>query len=147
MIRSLVLFLHITGVITMFAGFALEAFGVEPGGKATARISGIGVALTVLAGFYLGARFRVLGAGWMLASYAAMVAMMATGTLGRRSEALGRISVRVRAVFALAIVFLMVAKPATVVSLAVLGLALGVSMIVGLPGGFRQPRGLSSTRA
>ena len=55
MIRSLVLFVHITGVLAMFAGLALEAFGAESAAKATPRISGIGVALTVLSGFYLGA--------------------------------------------------------------------------------------------
>ena len=33
MIRSLILFLHITGVLTMFAGLALDTFGVEPTGK------------------------------------------------------------------------------------------------------------------
>jgi hypothetical protein len=29
MIRSLVLFVHIAGVLALFAGLALEAFGVE----------------------------------------------------------------------------------------------------------------------
>ena len=111
MIRSLVLFVHITGVLTMFAGLALEASGAESAGKATPRISGIAAALTLLSGFYLGARFGVLGNAWMRASYAAIVVMMAAGSLARRSDALRQISLRLRAAFGLAIVFLMVAKP------------------------------------
>ena len=73
--------------------------------------------------------------------------MMAAGILARRSEALQRISLRVRAAFGLAVVFLMIAKPDTMVSLLVLGVALGVSMLVALPIGLRQPGGLSSTEA
>lgn len=138
MIRSLVLFVHITGVLTMFAGLAIEAFGVESAGKATKRVSGIAVALTVLSGFYLGARFGVLGDGWMRASYGAIVVMAAAGTLGRRSDALRRISLRVRAAFGLAVVFLMIAKPDAVVSLVVCGLALGVSTLVALPIGLKR---------
>ena len=61
MIRSLVLFVHITGVLTMFAGLALEAFSGEAAGKPTPRIFGIGAPLAVLSGFYLGARVGVLG--------------------------------------------------------------------------------------
>ena len=145
MIRSLVLFVHITGVLTMFAGLALEAFGVESSGKATPRIFGLAAPLTVLSGFYLGARFGVLGDEWMRASYGGIVVMAAAGALARRSDALRRISLRVRAAFGLAVVFLMIAKPDAVVSLIVLGLALGVSMLVALPIGLRQPSGLSST--
>ena len=147
MIRSLVLFIHITGVLAMFAGLALEAFGAEAAGKATPRISGIGAALTVLSGFYLGARFGVLGNDWMRASYGAIVVMMAAGTLAQRSDALRRISLRVRAAFGLAVVFLMVAKPGAVESLVVLSLALVVSMLVALPIGVRQQSSLPSTEA
>jgi len=147
MIRSLVLFVHITGVLTMFAGLALEAFGVELSGKVTPRVFGLAVPLTVLSGFYLGARVGVLGNEWMRASYGGIVVMAAAGTLARRSDALRRISLRVRAAFGLAVVFLMIAKPDAVGSLVVLGLALGVSMLVALPVGLRQPRGLSSTEA
>lgn len=145
MIRSLVLFVHITGVLAMFAGLALEAVGVEPATKSAQRMPGIAVALTLLSGFYLGARFGVLGDAWMRASYAAIVVMAVAGALARRSDLLQRISLRVRAVFGLAIVFLMIAKPDAVVSLAVCGLALGVSTVVSLPFGLRQSRRLSST--
>lgn len=71
MIRSLVLFVHIAGVLVMFAGLALEAFGVESARKAAPRISGIAMALTVVSGFYMGARFGLLGDEWMRASFIA----------------------------------------------------------------------------
>jgi hypothetical protein len=126
MIYSLVLFVHITGVLTMFAGLALETFGAEAMG-ATPRIFGLAVPLTLLSGVYMGARFGVLGDAWMRASYGAIVMMAAAGPLARRSSTLRRVSLRMRASFGLAIVFLMVAKPDAVVSLVVLGLAVGVS--------------------
>jgi|SoiMetStandDraft_2_1073263.scaffolds.fasta_scaffold189897_2 hypothetical protein len=148
MIRSLVLFVHISGVLGIFTGLALEGFGVESARKVAPRISGIAVALTVLSGFFMGARFGVLGAEWARASYGAIVVMAAAGALGRRSDALLRISLRVRTAFGLAIVFLMIAKPDAVVSLVVLGLALAASTFAALPIGFKQPSGLSSsTRA
>jgi len=81
------------------------------------------------------------------ASYGGIVVMMAAGTLARRSDALRRVSLRVRTAFGLAVVFLMIAKPDAMVSLVVLGLALGVSTLVALPIGLTQPSGLSSTGA
>jgi len=147
MIRALILFIHVTGVLAIFAGLALEAFGGEAAGKATPRISGIGAALTVLSGFYLGGRVGVLGDGWMRASYGAIVVMMAAGTLARRTNALRRVLLRVRAAFGLAVVFLMIAKPDAVVSAVVFGLAVGVSTLVALPIGLKQTRGLSSAGA
>jgi hypothetical protein len=147
MIHSLVLFVHITGVLTMFAGLALEAFGVEPTGRAAPRIFRLAVPLTLLSGLYIGARFGVLGDAWLCASYGTIVIMAAAGPLARRSEALRRLSLRARAAFGLAIVFLMVAKPDAVVSLVVLGLAFGMSILVGLPIGLKQPIDLSSTQA
>ena len=77
MIRSLVLFVHITGVLTMFAGLALEAFGGKPTGKAIPRIFGLAVPLTLLSGLYMGARFGVLADAWMCASYGAIAVMAA----------------------------------------------------------------------
>jgi hypothetical protein len=147
MIRSLVLFLHITGVLTMFAGLALETVGVEPARRSTQRIFGMAVPLTLLSGLYMGVRFGVLGDGWMRASYAAIAVMAAAGPLARRSDALRQLSLRVRAAFGLGIVFLMVAKPDAVVSIVVLGLALGVSMLLSLPIESKQPSRLSSTGA
>ena len=143
MIHSLVLFVHIAGVLALFAGLALEAFGVETARKAAPRISGIAVALTVMSGFYLGRRFGVLRDEWMLASYGGIVVMAAAGALARRSDTLLQISLRVRTAFGLAVVFLMIAKPDAVVSLVVLSLALVGSVLVSLPTGQRQRVGLS----
>ena len=139
MILSLVLFVHITGVLTMFAGLALEAFRVDSSGKATPRIFGLAAPLTLLSGLYLGARFGVLGSDWLRASYLGIAAMVAAGILARRSDALRRISLRAQAAFGLAVVFLMVVKPGAVMSLVVLGLALGVSTLAALPFGLKRP--------
>jgi hypothetical protein len=138
MIRSLILFVHITGVLTMFAALAIEAFGVESAGKGTPRFFGIAAPLTLLSGLYLGARFGVLGDGWMLASYGAIVVMAAAGSFARRSDTLRQLSLRLRAASGLAVVFLMIAKPDAVVSLLVLGLAAGVSILFMLPIGLKQ---------
>jgi hypothetical protein len=147
MMFSLVLFVHVTGVLAMFAGLALEAFGGESSAQTTARISGLGAALTLLSGFYMGARMGVLGAAWMLASYGAIAAIIAAGTLVRRSDALHRTMMRVRATFALTIVFLMVARPDAVVSSIVLAVAVGVATLVALPIGVKQPSGQLSAGA
>lgn len=145
---SLVRFVHIAAVLALFAGLAIEAFAGEPAGNATPRFFRLAAPLTLLSGLYLGARFGVLANGWMRASYCGIVAMIAAGTLGHRSEALRRISLWARAAFGLAVVFLMTAKPDAVVSLVVLGLAFSVSPLVALPIGSRpRPSGRSSTRA
>ena len=145
---SLVLFVHIAAVLALFAGLALEALGGEPAGNATPRLFRLAAPLTLLSGVYLGARFGVLANDWMRASYGGIVAMIAAGTLAHRSEALRRTSLWARAAFGLAVVFLMTAKPDAVVSLVVLGLAFGVSMLVALSiGSSPRPSGLSSTRA
>jgi hypothetical protein len=147
MIHSLFLFGHITGVLTMFAGLALEACGVEPAGKATRRIFKLAAPWTLVSGVYMGARFGVLGDHWLRASYVAISVMVAAGPLARRSDALRQISLRVRVAFGLAVVFLMIAKPDAVVSSVVLGLTLIVATLVALPVGLQQHGGLSSSGA
>jgi hypothetical protein len=147
MVRSLILFVHISGVLAMFVGLALESFGGESAEAATRRISKLAGPLILLPGFYLGARFGVLGNDWMRASYGAIVVMMVADTLARRSDALRRFWLRVRLAFGLAVVFLMVAKPDAGVSLVVLGLALGASTLAALPVRLKQPTALTSTRA
>jgi hypothetical protein len=147
MIRSLILFVHITGVLSMFAGLALESVGGEAAARTTARISGLGAALTLLSGFYLAVRLGVLADAWMFASYVAIAAIVATGTLAHRSNALKRTMFRVRITFALAVVFLMIAKGDAAASLVVLVLAVGVSTLVALPIRTGQPSGLFSTGA
>jgi hypothetical protein len=131
MTQSIVLFVHIAAVIAMFACLAVEAFGAERARNAVPRASGLAVMLTIISGLYLGARFGVLGAGWMDASYAGIVAMAAAGAVGHGSCARRRLSFVVRTSFGLAVVLLMTAKPdgldaAIVLGAAVVASALGV---------------------
>jgi hypothetical protein len=73
----------------------------------------------------------------MRASYVGIILMAVAGALARRSEALLRISLRVRTAFGLAVVFLMIAKPDAAVSSIVLGLALAAATLVAVPLGRR----------
>ena len=120
------------------------------------RVSGIAVAAIVVSGFYLGARVGVLGNDWMRASYGALLLMAivsgpvsrspmralkrvadvpADGTVALRAAAANpilRLSLRIRVAFGLAIVFLMIAKPAAGESLLVLALASMVTIATSL---------------
>ena len=111
------------------------------------RLFGIALAAIIASGFYLGARVGVLGNDWMRASYGALLLMAivggpvsrspmralkrvadvpADGTVAPRAAAANpilQLSLRTRVAFGLAIVFLMIAKPATGESLLVLVLA------------------------
>ena len=122
------------------------------------RVSGIAVAAIVVSGFYLGARVGVLGNDWMRASYGALLLMAivsgpvsrspmralkrvadvpADGTVALRAAAANpilRLSLRIRVGFGLAIVFLMIAKPAAGESLLVLALAAVVTIATSLTG-------------
>jgi hypothetical protein len=162
MIRSLVLFTHVVGVLALFVGLALEWIAMSGIRRSTTlpealpwlrlvvtvpRVSGIAVAAIVLSGFYLGARIGVLGNDWIRASYGGLLLMAivggpvsrspmralkrvadvpADGTVALRAAAANpilQLSLRTRVAFGLAIVFLMIAKPATGESLLVLVLA------------------------
>jgi hypothetical protein len=162
MIRSLVLFTHVVGVLALFVGLALEWIAMSGMRRSTTlpealpwlrlvvtvpRVSGIAVAAIVLSGFYLGARIGVLGNDWIRASYGGLLLMAivggpvsrspmrtlkrvadvpADGTVALQAAAANpilRLSLRLRVAFGLAIVFLMIAKPATGESLLVLVLA------------------------
>jgi hypothetical protein len=123
MTQSIVLFVHIAGVLMLAACLALEAFGVESARNAMPRVSGLALALTLVSGFYLGARFGMLRDDWMWASYAGLVIMAAAGVLGHRSSSLFRLSLAIRTSFGFAIVWLMTAKPNALEALIVLGIA------------------------
>jgi hypothetical protein len=90
MIRSLVLFTHVVGVLALFVGLGLEWIGLDGIQRSTTRaeatpllrliaivprLFGVALAAIVLSGFYLGARVGVLGNGWMRASYGALLLM------------------------------------------------------------------------
>jgi hypothetical protein len=171
MIRSLVLFTHVVGVLALFVGLGLEWIGLNgirrsatPAEALTwlrlvvrvPRVSGIAVAAIVVSGFYLGARIGVLGNEWMRASYGALLLMAIVGgpvsrssmraltrvadgaedgTAALRAAAANpilRLSLRIRVAFGLAIVFLMIAKPAAGESLLVLTLAAIVTIATSL---------------
>jgi hypothetical protein len=171
MTRSLTLFVHVVGMVTLFVGLGLEwasLNGLQRSitrehaltwlrlGVMVPRVSGIAVAAIVVSGFYLGARVGVLGNDWMRASYGALLLMAivggpvsrspmraltrvadvpADGTGALRAAAANpilRLSLRVRIAFGLAIVFLMIAKPAADESLLVLALASMVTIATSL---------------
>jgi hypothetical protein len=94
MIRSVVLFTHVVGVLGLFVGLGVEWLSLNAVLRSTTRdealvwvrVSGVlprmmGMALAVIvaSGFYLGTRIGVLGDGWMRASYAALLVMGIVG--------------------------------------------------------------------
>jgi hypothetical protein len=94
MIRSLVLFAHVVGVLALFVGLAVEWISLDAvrraAGRAEAqrwtrvsalvpRISRAALVVILASGLYLGARVGVLGDGWMRASYGALLLMAAVG--------------------------------------------------------------------
>jgi hypothetical protein len=162
MIRSLVLFTHVVGVLALFVGLGLEWIGLDGIQRSTTRaealpwlrliavvprLFGTALAAIVVSGFYLGARVGVLGNDWMRASYGALLLMaIVSGPVSRSpmralkrvadvptagvvalqaaaANPILRLSLRIRVAFGLAIVFLMIAKPAAGESLLVLALA------------------------
>ena len=171
MIRSLVLFTHVVGVLALFVGLGLEWIGLDGIQRSTTRaealpwlrliaivprLFGMALAAIVVSGFYLGARVGVLGNDWMRASYGALLLMAivsgpvsrsamralkrqvdvpADATVSLRAAAADpvlRLSLRIRVTFGLAIVFLMIAKPAAGESLLVLALASMVTIATSL---------------
>jgi hypothetical protein len=101
MIRSLMLFAHVVGMLTLFAGLGLEwvsLHGIQrstTGAEASPwlqlvailpRIFGAALAAIIASGLYLGARVGVLGNDWMRASYSALALMaVVSGPVSRGS--------------------------------------------------------------
>jgi len=144
-IKSIALFVHVVGVLTLFTALAVERVAVEllrgTGGESPPsvalrllrglpRFTGTAVALILLSGIPMAARFGVLRSAWVLVSFAAMILMAglgnaalrplfrSTGPVGasggwraRASRPFLDVSLRMRVGVALAIVYLMVAKP------------------------------------
>ena len=94
MIRSVVLFAHIVGMLLLFIGLALEWISLEslrkssvPGTgsrwvsvlRAVPRLAGPAVGLILVSGIYLAARVGVFDQAWVRVSFASMVLM---GVLG-----------------------------------------------------------------
>ena len=172
MIRSVVLFAHVVGVLGLFVGLGVEWLSLNAVQRSTTRnealrwvrvssvlprVMGVALAVIVASGFYLGARIGVLGDGWMRASYAALLVMGIVGgpvarprmrALNREAEGPGsgsvaalvaaasdsvlQLSLHVRVVFGLAVVYLMIAKPDAVAAAIVIGLALILTIVLGV---------------
>ena len=90
MIRSVVLFAHVVGVLGLFVGLGVEWLSLNAVQRSTTRdealrwvgvisalprVMGVALAVIVASGFYLGARIGVIGDGWLRASYAALLVM------------------------------------------------------------------------
>src|SRR5262249_42499036 len=169
--RSIVLFVHILGVLALFVALAEEWLTLKlfrasggsrpPSGVAAVlaglpRLTGIAVALILASGIELAAQFGVLRSGWVGVSFAAMALMGALGGIALRPlvravkaddgpgvgatdvrrHAEGpflRASLHTRVSVALAIVYLMIAKPEFVeaVILVVVATVLGSLSAVG----------------
>lgn len=125
MIRSLVLFAHIAGMLLLFAGLALELARIE-----VRRLYGVASAIILLSGAYLAARVGVHAFAWVRLSFVAMVLMAIAGAPAVRSR-LGAFSLRFRIALGLGVVYLMISKAAAPVSIAVLGLAVLAALAAG----------------
>jgi hypothetical protein len=98
MVRSLVLFTHVVGVLALFTGLILEWVGWITVQRSTARpealasirmnvalerVYGIALATIIVSGVYLGRRFGLLGDGWMLASYGGLLLIALSAAVAR----------------------------------------------------------------
>ena len=148
-IRSTVLFAHIVGVLLLFIGFALEWLSVSSSmadawtkvRAALPRVYGIALGVTLLAGIVLAARIGVHRFAWVRLALAGIVLIGILGAMTRRrasSHRLVRFSLLTRTAIALAIVYLMIAKPETRPSLIVMGAALGIAVIASAAGVARR---------
>lgn len=92
MIRSLILFAHIIGMLTLFVGLGLEFVSLESLRRSSTRdeswirmfralprVYGIAFGLILLSGIYLAARVGVYEFAWVRVSFGAMVLMGIVG--------------------------------------------------------------------
>jgi uncharacterized membrane protein len=101
MMRSLMLFVHLVGMLTLSAGLGLEWFSLDGVRRSMThaeaspwlrlmeivpRLFALALAAIVASGVYLGARVGVLGNDWMRASYGALVLMALVGGPVSRSS-------------------------------------------------------------
>jgi hypothetical protein len=136
-LQSLALFVHLMGMLALFVTLALEWTGVNPG--RLRRLSGCAFVLILASGIGMAARVGVFRSAWVGVSFAAMAVMAVLGAAARR-EPFRRASLRARVGVALAIVFLIVAKPDLLQSLAIAAAAL----IIGAAAGVMPARAYSA---
>lgn len=142
-IRSTLLFAHVVGVLLLFVAIALEWVSNSSGPTEAwtsvrtrlPRLYGFALGLTLLTGLVLSARVGVHGFAWVRLALGGIVVMGIIGAIsGRRAPGhpFIRVSLLTRTAMALAIVYLMIAKPETVPSLIVMGAAIGVALFAGM---------------
>jgi hypothetical protein len=164
----IVLFLHLVGMAALFFGYGLEwtASSLLRGAatasearswlriyRASLPVSGPGLLLLILTGFYMAGVNKVTKEGWVIATLIGIVlalaigfgmllprfkklrtALPAEGTAALGGDALGRATlIRIRTMLATGIVYLMAAKPTLVPSCVVLLAAIGVGVILAAP--------------
>lgn len=175
---SLVLFLHFVGMAALFIGYGLEwtastlLRGATMAGEARSwlriyrgslPVSGPGLLLLILTGFYMAGVTRLSGAGWVIATVIGIVvaliigfglllprfkklrgALPAEGNAALGGDALSRAKdpvittlIRIRTMLAIGILYLMTAKLALVASFVVLLAAIGLGVILAAPAWLR----------
>ena len=142
MIRSLVLFTHIVGMLLLSAAIALEwAQGVaaqsspqrrsSPGGETAlyARLYPAAGLIILLTGGYLATAAGLWSFGWVRLSFAAVFALALIGRIA------GLASLYVRTMLFLGVVYLMIAKPdlAAAMFIILVASSLGAALTLGLP--------------
>ena len=176
------LFVHLVGILALFAGLAIEWLCVEqlrapdePGPpmftvwvlERLPRVTGIAVALILLSGIALAARIGVFRAAFVGVSFVGMMLMAALGGSALRpllravkerrqtgadpvpelrqlaSRPFLRASLRIRIMIALAIVYLMVAKPDLFECVVILAIASLVAVVDNMAHGRWTPTTLS----
>jgi hypothetical protein len=178
---SIVLFLHFVGMAALFIGYGLEwtastlLRGATTAGEARSwlrvyrgslPVSGPGLLLLILTGFYMAGVNRMTKEGWVIAAVVGIVLalvigfglllprfkklrpqLQAEGTAALSSEVLGGVKdpviatlIRIRTMLAIGIVYLMTAKTPLVPSLVVLLAAIGLGVILAAPAWSRESK-------
>lgn len=163
MIRSVVLFAHVIGILVLFIGMAFEWLSLESLRRATSseeaspwvrlqeklpRVYGIAFVTLLVSGMYLARRVGVFEFAWVRLGLGLLVLMGLLGARGfrrRASHAWLRASLSMRAAMGLAAVYLMIDKPLLGTALVVTGVALAVGLMISLLS--RAPHRRPSARA
>jgi hypothetical protein len=107
MLRSVILFVHVAGMLLLFIGIGIEWLTTAASRLALGRLYGIAFATILLSGIYLAARAHAWDSMWLRGSMGAMLLM---GLLGGPLRSRVRASLTVRTALGLAAVYLMIAK-------------------------------------
>ena len=138
-IRSLVLFAHVVGVLTLFMALAIDWFSLRFSSRigaaaALPRAYGGASALILLSGIYLA---RLTGTFELPFVWLSLILLVLMGILGgpirtRMPASWLRAGVLLRGAIGLAAVYLMVGKPPLTASLIIIAGAIAVGLVTGL---------------